>query len=498
MTRSTALLVIPIVFVILGLAFGSRQYHWDTLERAILLEHPGTWLRSWDGSPRSQFLAFAHVLELPLASFVRLLLASPGGMVSLVVFEILCAAVALFLLGWLVMARGVAVATAMAAQATLASTWGFWRMGTGGEERILALAAALGFLLAYGRTLATGRRVAVVAATLAFAILCHLSNAVLVPFALIGLVWLPTPERMHRRVLMRGVVAGTLVATLTYALVAAWTTGVRTPLQLWDYLTFFHSEAGNDSFFLVSTRPVWDAARGVLTFFSGTRAVGILAIASLLGIVVFGRQQRVRPHHGGLHAGHLLLLVLLWSAHFLFYEPGNIESWTVPAVALVLAAAWCLPRQRGAVPLVALTVLLVAGNAGAFRALHRPMAFVRDHERIVAASAPDDIILLGGGIQNGRPLRGSLATRWFLAFEEHRTIASLHDILGITQAEFWGRPIASVQALQQQIESGRRVWFPAFVRAEFEAAERSGRVSLQVRAHGDSLFEVTGVSVPEP
>ena len=40
--------------------------------------------------------------------------------------------------------------------------------------------------------------------------------------------------------------------------------------------------------------------------------------------------------------------------------------------------------------------------------------------RVVAASAPRDIVLLGGGIQNERPLRGSLAIRYFLAFEKER------------------------------------------------------------------------------
>lgn len=62
-----AVFAIPIVFVVLGLALGSQEYHWDTLERAVILENPSGFLRSWDGSPRSQFLSFAHILELPLA-----------------------------------------------------------------------------------------------------------------------------------------------------------------------------------------------------------------------------------------------------------------------------------------------------------------------------------------------------------------------------------------------------------------------------------------------
>ena len=81
------LLAIPLVFVVLGFGLGSQQFHWDTLERAVLLEQPSSFWRSWDGSPRSQFLSFAHVLELPLASIVRVCTGMPHGITALVWFE---------------------------------------------------------------------------------------------------------------------------------------------------------------------------------------------------------------------------------------------------------------------------------------------------------------------------------------------------------------------------------------------------------------------------
>src|SRR5262245_42706188 len=100
--RMWALLAIPILFGIVACVAPSRQYHWDTLERAYLLEHPARYLRTWDGSPRSQFLSFAHVLELPLAAVVRAVMPGASGLRALCVFEILVAVALLWLFGWLV------------------------------------------------------------------------------------------------------------------------------------------------------------------------------------------------------------------------------------------------------------------------------------------------------------------------------------------------------------------------------------------------------------
>jgi hypothetical protein len=490
------LLVIPLLFLVLGLSFGSRQFHWDTLERASLIEAPAAYLHSWDGSPRSQFLSFAHVLELPLASLVRLASGGASGMQALIVFEALCAAAALFLFGVLIRSRGADVSVAFVAQAALACSWGFWKMGTSGEERILGLVALLAFLAVFWQQLRTGRWSVGVAGTLAFAILCHLSNAVLVPFALIGLLLLPKAQRVHRRRALRAIGAGSLVAFVGYAIVAAWTTGVRTPVQFWDYLTFFHRDTGNDfftvSFAAESLHRSWE---GLRRFFAAPVWIGRLTIGMLLLAVAWGGSRR-RGRGLSLQSRHLLLLSLLWSLHFVFYEPANIESWTVVATALLIGAAWSLPRRRQSLLLGVVAVLLLVGNIASFRRLHRPMPLQHELQVVTAVSAPGDIILMGGGIQNGRPLRGSLATRYFLAFEKQRTIVSLYDILQITQPEFWDRPIGSVQELQAQIDAGRRVWFPTFLREEFDAAQKSGLVSLQVQAHGDSVFEVTSAQVP--
>jgi len=205
---------------------------------------------------------------------------------------------------------------------------------------------------------------------------------------------------------------------------------------------------------------------------------------------------RHRQHNLSMQGRHLLLLAVLWTLHFAFYEPINVESWTIMALTLVFGAASTLRTNRQAVLLATLALVLLITNLPSFRNLHQPMELQHHLQQVVAASGQDDIILMGGGIQNGKPLRGSHATRYFLAHEQQRTIISLYDVMQITQPEFWGRPITSLQQLQEEIDSGRRVWFPAFLAQEFEAAWKSGMVQLQLRAHNEDVYEVTAVGAP--
>ena len=487
------LYAIPVVFLVLGLSFGSRQFHWDTLERAYLLEHYQSFLKSWDGSPRSQFLSFAHVLELPLAAVVRVVLRSASGMQTLIVFEALCAALALLLVGRMILHRTGGPFTALAAQAVLACCWGFWKMGTSGEERILGLATLLLFLSAFWHALHAGKRTIWVSFTLVLAILSHLSNGVLVPFALLALLLLPESLRAHRRRVSVSIVMGAGCSALLYAAVAAWTTAARTPGELWEYLTFFHRDTGNN--FLVMShwrQHAHDMVHGLRLFLAEPRFAGLLALATLVLLLLWAARRR-QTLLASMESRQLLLLAGLWSLHFIFYEPGNIESWTVVVTCLIVGVAFALPSSRHAWWLASIALLLGTANATPFHRLHQPMSLALYHRQLQSASAPHDIILLGGGIQQERPLQGSLTTRFFLAHERDRTIVSLYDVLQITQPEYWGRPIASVEALQQQIDAGRHVWFPASLQDEFARAQQSGMFQMQTRAHGDSLVEVLSI-----
>jgi uncharacterized membrane protein YhfC len=122
-----------------------------------------------------------------------------SGLQALLVFEALCAAISLVLVGRLVRMWGGKRSAALAAQLVLMCSLAFWRLASGGEERIAALASQLAFLAAFWGALSTGRGGWLVASTLAVAILVHLENLVLVPFAAVALLFLPSSWLSHRR-----------------------------------------------------------------------------------------------------------------------------------------------------------------------------------------------------------------------------------------------------------------------------------------------------------
>ena len=536
---AATLAVVPLAFLLFASAWPCRQYHWDTLERAYLLDHPSHYLRSWDGSPRSQFLSFAHVLELPLAWLVGAVL--PGdGLRALIAFEALAAAFALWLLGSIVLrwrpapaapmqappgAGGGALTTACLAQVTLGLALGFWKLGSSGQEKILALSTQLLFLLVFWRALSmtsspshgprvatnpSSRRVAWgVAATLAVAILAHLSGSVLVPFAVLALL-LGMPGTA-RAPLARGVAVGALVAGLSYYAVAAWTTGVRGPVDFLEYVTFFHRAEGINFWEPGGAAPspgtrltrMW---RGLTSFFAGeawAAAVVLLLLAAAIAMPFFERRRQDRrgtaaDPTSGLRTlrRHTFLLGGLWTVHFAFFEPQNYESWTLLAALLVLVAAASL-RKEVLLAAMLLPMLLLAGNLRPYAANHRELPLEGYGRAMARASRPGDLVVIAGGRSERKVLPGSLAMRYFLARLPGRTVVSLYDLLGLAGREYWGRPVESPAALQAALDGGRRAWAPSFALTELE---RAG-LRCAPPAPGDSVVEITGVaarSVPPP
>jgi hypothetical protein len=533
--RVWPLLVIPAAFGVVVLAAPSRQYHWDTLERAYLLEHPARYIRSWDNSPRSQFLSFAHVLELPLAAIVRAAIPGISGLRALCVFEALVAMALLVLTGLLVTWwRAMTAAgterdgrwAALAAQATLAAAFAFWRMGSSGEEKTLALATQVLFLGAFWRTLGLGATVTaateparvrmvrhaatLAAAALALAILSHLTGAVLVPFAGVALAVLPTAWRPARPALVRALLAASIAVALAYAAVAAWTTFVRSPAEFYRYLTFFHRPAGMDFFDLgaaTATPPArfMQVLHGMGSFFAAPpwAHVGVLALLASAAALPAWRRRRgnvdrasARVARAVLHR-HALVLGAMWTAHFAWFEPGNHESWTLVAFLGVLLAAVSLPG-RSALALAVLPVGLLVANVAAYAAARRPLDYAAYAAVVARDTQPSDVVVLVGGSQAGKPLRGSLGMRYFLAAGPPRVYASLYDVLGVTQPEYWGRPFTTPAALQEAIGAGRRVFVPEFLRNEIERANASGIVRITTVTAGDSLLQITHIAAVSP
>jgi hypothetical protein len=107
-------------------------------------------------------------------------------------------------------------------------------------------------------------------------------------------------------------------------------------------------------------------------------------------------------------------------------------------------------------------------------------------------------VLLVGGLRDQTPLDGSRIMRYFLATQPERAFVSLYDVAGFTQNEYWGRPFGSPEALQGAIESGHRVYMPAFLEDELRRGNDSGLVHITWVARSDSLLEITHIDTPAP
>jgi hypothetical protein len=293
-----------------------------------------------------------------------------------------------------------------------------------------------------------------------------------------------------------------------YYAVAAWTTGVRGPVSLFDYLTFFH-RAGGNNFFEASGAAIPGrnrlvrAAVGLSSFFAGGRIAKPVVLVGLFLAVLWPVALR---RSAAAQAGpalspstlwrHALLLGGLWSAHFLFFEPQNFESWTLAAALLVLVVAVGLPAGRLAWVGALLPAFLLVSNQPHYIANHRELDLASSRRVVARQTHPGDIVLLVGGLRNQIPLDGSRIMRYFLATQPQRTFVSLYDVAGFTQTEYWGRPFGSPAALQEAITSGRRVYMPAFLQDELLRGNASGLVQITWVAHGDSLLEITHLDTP--
>jgi hypothetical protein len=517
-------LVLPLLFFVVCLAFGVTELHFDVLERAYLLEHPSECMKSRSGSPQSLFLFYAHILELPLAWLLGLRWLGLDGVRALVLFESLCGAVALWLVYRLVRMWGGKPSAAILAQVILATSLSFWRMASGGEEKIAALASQLAFLAAFWHTLQTGRAGWAVAVTLATAPLVHLTGLVMVPFAALVLWLAAKPWRAYVPRVARNVVIGTVAAGMAIAGVMAYTNDVHTPAGFIEHATFYHRASGTDFFELggpgMTPGTRLGRMRGGIASFFGVSPWGSAAALALVALIATGallsrsraragaRAAAVKKRGGAtpersptpqsdsvshVHlrrlAIHAAILCALWTAHFLFYQPQAYESWTLPIAILVVVAAvlWSaiLPAALLIVPL-----LTLPGNWSYMLRLHRDDPLHRFRAAVEAVTRPGDVVLLYGGRVNGQITQGSLAMRYFLVMLQDRRIASLHDILHVGEGEYWRPNFTSAADLQRAIDSGAQVVTAQTLVEVFEQIAATGAIEIDLRPVAPGLLQV--------
>lgn len=498
-----------VVFVVCGLRLGVQRLHFDTLERAYLLEHPLRYLHSWNGTPRSQFLFFAHVLELPLAYALGGVFLGVPGLRALLFFEVLCGALAVLAVGWIVRFWGGGRIAVLFARAGLAATVAFWKLATGGEEKMAALASQLLFLVAFWNALSRPRGGALAGLALFLSILVHLTGVVFVPFAALALWILPAAWKERRRPLATALVAASLAAGLAYVVIAATTNEVRTPGQFIHYITYYHDPHGNNFFEPTGADHPGEARavrilHGWADFLAAGRA-GYVVLGMLVVLLGSGVVLALRSRSGidsdlrRTFLAHTGILTALWTTHFVFFQPMDYESWTLP-VALAFAACAVLweHRRRWLLAFAVLPVALLAANLGTMKRLHQPHELEDFCNDIVSVSRPGDVVLLMGGRANGELIKGSYWMRYFLAKVHGREIVSLYDVFGVGEGDYWPQWVRHPDDVQAALDRGKRAFTPAFMAAEYDTLVALGHLDIRLRPVSDFTLEVLSFQRPPP
>lgn len=346
----------------LGIAAGVFQWcartgslpQYDGLMTAAVLTHAGA-------TPLSGWLYFAHPLMLPLTIPFSFLCSDRLGAVVLRETVSLAGLVCLLCSAVLALARekerpwfGMIVAVLL-----FVLSVGRFQMATQGEEKDTALLFGMLFLFLYfehcgywsvgvwsSLKLSFRARTIVLSALLAFAVLVHLVNGVLLIFVVLDALlslW-PRDMRRERFVSRCSVVlfSGVLLLPTLFAL-ARWTGKAKSVREGFEYFFAYHVSGEFFSFpkhfpedFVARALDCVQGLRGL--WFGETETVGSwFGVVFLLLLCGVASVRLFRLNR--LFAGRLFVFLFLHVCHFYFYEPDSAESWIPFAfcVALLLS-----------------------------------------------------------------------------------------------------------------------------------------------------------------
>ena len=470
---------------------------WDGLMTAAVLTHPG-WVSL------REVLFFAHPLVIPLTWPFMALTDDPlravvlrevvcsGGVVALTYYGVRSAlASTSATVGLRAMAGGLS-----AAAVTLAV--GRWQLASAGEEKEVALLFGGAFLVLFlfwlpveesaANPPAQHRRYLGLGVLLALACATHLANG------LLG-VWL----------VLQALLSGNRRAALSDAVrivgVAALVAG---PFFLWLALGpgGAHGLTGAARYFLeyhlsgefvsipsaahgaLLVRAV-DAYRGARAWLLGElpcpwpTAEAVLVTVLTVGLV--RRALRVAPRL----AARLLLLVLLYSAHFFFFEPWNPESWAPSAVtwAMLLMLGLLAPGRGiwlrcgvAGLGLLLLVTLQIRQQATA-RQLSVEVQTFLEQESESPAPVSQLIMWLDATLERDAILVVSdrLLASYFHIYTQRRPV--VRDYLDLSAADL--RERAHLTSLSQ------RFYSPQWTSATLQAAAEKGRPVYLLSAEPD-------------
>lgn len=396
-----------------------RDYSWDVMERACFLKYQSQ-------APAWGLLFFAHLLEIPLAAGLGKLLPAIGEPLALlqIVECFFGALLVLLLYDFAVSITGRRLPSLLAA-AVLAASFGFWRMATAGEEKVLSAFAITLFLyvfMLYPRDEREGKRMWTLPAlyagiVLGIASLMHLMALILWPFILIAIAL----QQCGLRGLRFGTAScfaialvGMLILASAVGITAVSYYGFQHPSEILNGLLTYHSSKFPFWYFaqpaqhrsllnnlgqsVAGIDRVVFADKVIIRHARAMASVTAIALA-LVGIAAlkYARRNPILPL--------LAAFLTLWGCAFLFYEPRNPESWVCayPAFLLLLCAiataAGPASRRLMAPALLLALSLVVLANFRYYGALRIPNPLEPCARSLDAMATPGAVIVVGDGVE---------------------------------------------------------------------------------------------------
>ncbi|MBI2944358.1 MAG: hypothetical protein HYY25_09160 [Candidatus Wallbacteria bacterium] len=446
--------------------------NWDVVYRARVL-------RTWEETTPLLVFNGLHVLELWQARVAQFLSVAPLDAIdALRRVTNFAGALSVGLLAWATWRVTGLASCALGASFTLAMCHGFWRVCAGGEEKAMAmtaiLAATIGLLATYGElgriALSRAAERRVVALVVAYGILNHLVAAVTVPAA-VGASLLPSLGNQPRvRIGAVSAGIGFLLAGVVYLTIGVFWLGFRGPAELLGWVL----QAHNSGYWMGNLGPTIQSyamklSTGLVTVVTANPALWIdfdgNLVHALCALLLGGALVLAHAARRTLPAGTRLIacMAIIWTAHFLFFEPNNLESW-VPMLPVVLLLAWTgLAARMGSTPAgrawlagasVLVPGLLLTANLPVWRTMHQEPCTMRA-ARLLAPKLPSGTLLLCG---------------W-----ERSWVSSGEDLY----YQYFGSSVPGLQVLQDTGDPQLSTWpCRRWVRAEIARAWREGRPVL--------------------
>jgi len=467
--------------IILFLCNLSRDYSWDVMERACFLKYPSE-------APAWGLFFFAHLLEIPLAAGLgRLLPLVSEPVVLLQILECFFGALLVLLLYDFCVAITGGLLLPLLVAGILPASFGFWRMATAGEEKVLAaffITLFLYLFMLYPRDerarKTTPRAPALcVGFVLGLASLAHLMALILWPFVLIVIVL----KRWGLKGLRFGIgdsiviaLVGLIIFVSVVAIIAVFYYGLHSPQEILKGLLTYHSPRFPFWYFAqpAQYRSLLGNLRksvigmervifpdGVVNRHARGMAL-LIAPVLLCTIIAALKHARKNPL-----IPLFTVFLILWACTYLFYEPRNPESWICaypPFLLLVCTlATTSRPASRRLTTsafLVALSLLLLV-NSRYYGALRLPGPLELCARALDATVPRGAVIVVGDGLEQR-----------YIRYFSHRELM-LSDHLQSGKFDWFDTGRINAQEFRIRLNEGRPVYATALGLKRLPASLRS-------------------------